>query len=195
VNHPQKGTRKYVFRLSHEGKYVGVLAFVGFQMGLFVALTWLALGLRTGVWDGAYSWCLPLLLLEFAVFYSFSALLAVLTRSTVVCVVGSVLFWLVCWGMNFGRHVALATPELKDLRSFGAASELAYWVLPKPADLTMLLSQALDGGHAFGAIPAFEEVKRMGAFSPDLSVLTSLAFAVAVNQTTPPAATVLVASR
>ncbi len=61
------------------GKYFGVLTFVGCQVVLFVGLTWLALGLRTAVWDVAYLWCIPLLLVQFAVFYSFSVLLGVLT--------------------------------------------------------------------------------------------------------------------
>ena len=71
------------------GKYFGVLAFVGFQLVLFVALTWLALGVRTKVWDLVYWWSVPLLLIQFAIFYSFSVLLAVVTRSTVACVFGS----------------------------------------------------------------------------------------------------------
>ena len=88
------------------GKYFGVLAFVGFQVVLFVALTWLALGVRTNVWDMAYWWCIPLLLLQFAIFYSFSVLLAVVTRSTVACVFGSILFWLLAWGINYGSVMA-----------------------------------------------------------------------------------------
>jgi len=64
---------------------------------LFVVLTWFALGLRTNVWDMTYWWCIPLLLLQFAVLYSFSVLLAVTTRSTVACVFGSLLFWLLAW--------------------------------------------------------------------------------------------------
>ena len=44
------------------GKYLGVLTFVGFQVVLFVVLTWLALGVRTDVWDLTYWWCIPLLL-------------------------------------------------------------------------------------------------------------------------------------
>src|SRR5262249_27381781 len=36
------------------GKYLGVLAFVGFQAAVFVTGTWLALGVKTGVWDAAY---------------------------------------------------------------------------------------------------------------------------------------------
>ena len=84
------------------GKYCSVLTFVGFQVVLFVVLTWLGLGVRTHVWDTTYLWCIPLLLLQFAVFYSFSVLLAVVARSTVACVFGSVLFWLLSWGINYG---------------------------------------------------------------------------------------------
>src|SRR5579885_2906678 len=87
------------------GKYLGVLAFVAFQAVMFVGGTWLALAVRTGVWDLAYLWCVPLLLLHFDIFFSVSALLAVCTRSTVACVIGSLLFWLLCWGMNYGRHM------------------------------------------------------------------------------------------
>ena len=85
------------------GKYFGVLTFVGFQVVLFVVSTWLALGVRTHVWSVTYWWCIPLLLLQFAIFYSFSVLLAVITRSTVACVFGSLLFWLLAWGINYGR--------------------------------------------------------------------------------------------
>src|SRR5262249_52441487 len=70
------------------GKYLGVLAFVGAQVVVFVAGTWAALGLRTGVWDLNYLLCIPLLLFQFAVVYSVSALLAVLTRSGVLCAIG-----------------------------------------------------------------------------------------------------------
>ena len=44
------------------GKFLGVLAFVALQASLFVGGTWLALGLRTGVWDPTYFLCVPILL-------------------------------------------------------------------------------------------------------------------------------------
>src|SRR5262249_15782481 len=82
------------------GKYLGVMTFVAFQVALFVLSAWLALGVRTRVWDMAYWWCIPLLLLQFAVFYGFSVFLAVVARSTVACVFGSLLFWMLAWGIN-----------------------------------------------------------------------------------------------
>jgi ABC-type transport system involved in multi-copper enzyme maturation permease subunit len=55
------------------GKYIGVLIFVAFHVMLFVCFTWLGLGIRTHVWDLTYWLCVPLLLLQYAVFYSVSA--------------------------------------------------------------------------------------------------------------------------
>ena len=81
---------------------MGVLVFVGCQLALFVGLTWLALGARTGIWRPTYLWCLPLIWLQFAIFYSFSILAAVMTRSAVACAFGSLLFWLLAWATNCG---------------------------------------------------------------------------------------------
>lgn len=90
------------------GKFLGVLLFVLVQATLFVLGTWTALGLRTNVWDMNYLFALPLLMLHFSVFFSFSVFMAVWTRSTIACIFGTLLFWLVCWGMNFGHHHYLA---------------------------------------------------------------------------------------
>jgi hypothetical protein len=164
------------------GKFVGVLSFVLLHATTFVGGTWLALGLRTGVWDAAYLWSVPLLLVHFAVFFSFSLLLAVFTRSTVVCVFGSVLFWFLCWGMNFGRHEVVAENYRAGQTVFGREAvnlvEAAYWTLPKPADVGMLLYDALDAAGDFGQVAAFQQVKDHGDFHPYLSLATSLAFMV-----------------
>ena len=157
------------------GKYVGVLTFVGFQLTLFVVSTWLALGLRTGVWDTTYWLCIPLLLLQFAIFYSFSALLAVLTRSTVACVFGSVLFWLVAWGINYGSVMARGLAEPHDLPSSTLAlAEAAYWVSPKPIDAGLMLFNALNAQQHFEKPLIFKLLESGPGFSPPLSILSSL---------------------
>src|SRR5262249_52606940 len=92
-----KPTPRWVILL---GKYVGVVTFVAFQVLVFFGGTWLALGLRTDVWLYSYLWAAPLLVLHFAVIFTFSAVLAVWTRSTVATMFGSLVFWLVCWAMN-----------------------------------------------------------------------------------------------
>jgi ABC-type transport system involved in multi-copper enzyme maturation permease subunit len=161
------------------GKALGVLTFVAFQAIFFVVGTWLALGVRTGIWDVSYLWVIPILVFQFAVFFSVSAWIAAHRRRTVACLLGTLLFWLLCWGMNYGRHAVVALPDLAGNMSplspwLGAAVEAGYWVLPKPADMSMILTQALDSGRHFAAVPAFEAVRRLHRFHPILSVASSL---------------------
>lgn len=162
------------------GKYLGVLAFFALQAALFIGGTWLALAVRTNVWSAHYLLALPLLVLHFAVFFSFSALLAVWTRSTITCVVGSLAFWLVCWGMNFGRQAALAALSEHAGVAAGAsgALEIGYWLLPKPADFSYLLAHAVQADRYFPLAPEMLAADRQGALVLEMSVVTSLAFAV-----------------
>ena len=69
-----KPTPRWVLLL---GKYLGVMTLLAFYVGVFVVGTWLALGLRTGFWVNSYLWGMPLLLLQVAAVYSFSAFLGV----------------------------------------------------------------------------------------------------------------------
>jgi ABC-type transport system involved in multi-copper enzyme maturation permease subunit len=156
------------------GKYIGVLCFVLLQSIVFVGGTWLAIGVRTGVWDFSYLLCVPLLLLHFAIFFSFSLLLAVCTRSTVTCVFGSIAFWGICWAMNYGRHMLVGQAMLPDSEFAGSMvwlAEAGYWILPKPADLGMLVYEALDAKSYFAPL-----LSEPGIMSFWLSVVTSLAF-------------------
>jgi hypothetical protein len=165
------------------GKFCGVLAFVAVQIAVLVVGTWGALGLRTGVWHPGYLVCIPLLVLQFAVLYSFSALLAVCTRNTVVCVVGSLLFWALCSCVNVSRLGAVleaeggqtptATPGVQGLL------EIGYWVLPKPVDLETLSRQALRTEQHFRPLPELKALESDRS-SLALSVLTSLLFSAAL---------------
>ena len=165
------------------GKYVGVLSFVLFHATIFVGGTWLAIGLRTGFWDPTYLLCIPLLLLHFSIFFGFSVLLAVCTHNSVVCVFGSILFWFVAWSMNFGRHAFFSSTDLvaDSFRStyLSGMVDFGYWVLPKPADLGMLLFNALGAGNHFGPLLDLRTLEAHG-FSMLLSVLSSLGFAAVV---------------
>jgi hypothetical protein len=159
-------------------KYLGVVAFVGCWIVLFVASTWLTLGLRTGVWDLAYWRCVPLLLLQFAVFYSFSILLAVVTRSTVACVFGSFLFWLLSWGINYARVMILGLGESHPVpAATSTLTQAAYWIAPKPIDASMMLFDAMDAGQHFEVPEAFRILHASHAFSPTLSVLSTFVIA------------------
>lgn len=163
------------------GKYLGVLVFVAFQASVFVFGTWLALASRTGIWDVHYLVCIPLLVLHFAIFFTFSTLLAVWTRSTITCVVGSLLFWALCWGMNYGRHAALTAaedPTTHVAGSYSLALEAGYWMLPKPADFGYFLATAVEADRYFPLHKELKTAEKLEALSPELSVLSSLLFAL-----------------
>jgi len=106
---------------------------------------------------------------------------AVCTRSTVACVIGSLLFWLLCWGMNYGRHLVAGVPDVQQVPgSLAWLVEGGYWLLPKPADLSLLLFDVLDAGRYFSKGLALQNVQAGGAFHPEWSVLSSLAFTAAM---------------
>lgn len=161
------------------GKYLGVVLFVALQAVLFVGGTWLALGIKTGVWNSTYWLAVPLLIMNFAVFFSVSTFLAVWTRSTVACVFGTLLFWLVCWAMNF-THLRLGANPLEGMSAMsGFMMDVGYWVLPKPLDLGGIFYDAMGAENFSMKMPELASAQDAGRHQPELSVLSSGAFAAA----------------
>ncbi len=161
------------------GKYLGVVLFVALQAAVFVGATWLATGAATGVWDGTYWFAVPLLVVNFAVFYAVSALLAVCTRSTVVSVFGTLLFWLLCWAMNLTEHKLAGADIPGKSPAAGVLVKAGYWVLPKPLDLGGIFFDAMNADAYAAPIPELAAAKERGTYHPELAVLTSLLFAAA----------------
>jgi ABC-type transport system involved in multi-copper enzyme maturation permease subunit len=162
------------------GKFVGVVAFVAFQTTAFVALTWLALAVRTGDWDGRYFLCIPLLVLHFAVYYSFTVMLAVATRSTVACVFGTIVFWLICVGMNFARYASEMLSERGVAPTFGRVVDFGYWVLPKPLDFHLLLMETLHAENLFARFLDLGRLAEKGLWQPTAAVISSAVFGVVI---------------
>lgn len=161
------------------GKYLGVVLFVGVQVLLFVFLTWLALGWRTGVWDPAYLLTIPVMTLQFALFYSFSVMLAVVTRNTVACAFGTLLFFVACIVMNTARHtLVIHAGEPGYLAQLPVMVEAGYWFLPKPVDLAILLSSSLDAANYFQQMFEYHTLQQRGAFQPLMSLAVSCLFMV-----------------
>jgi ABC-type transport system involved in multi-copper enzyme maturation permease subunit len=168
------------------GKFVGVVVFVAVQATIFFAGTWAALGLRTGVWLNEYLLAVPVFVAYFTSVYSFSILLAATFRSTLACVFGVVVFWALCFGLNYARHSVVSYPALVPNgaplpATTTALVGTAYWVLPKPADMTMMLERMLNTSRdqaTLSALPEFRHTIEAGAFHPEFVVLSSLAFCV-----------------
>jgi hypothetical protein len=156
------------------GQYLGILVFVGLQTALFIAGTWLALGLATGQWPVLYLLCIPILLLHYGIFFAVSAWLAVRTRSSMVCLVGSIAFWVLCWNLNHGWHTAQTDTPGVGPWWLGTA----YWMLPKPADLNWLLLEVLHGDHFLGRLLGYASLGTDGGLRLAGSIATSMLFAV-----------------
>lgn len=161
------------------GKYLGVVLFFGVQVLIFVVLTWLALGWRTGVWEPEYLMTAPLMTLQFAIFYSFSVMLAVVTRNTVACAFGTLLFFVACIVMNTARHsLVIHAGEPGYLAHVPVVVEAGYWFLPKPVDLTIILASILDASNYFQQMFEFRTLNQKQAFQPMMSLLASCLFMV-----------------
>jgi len=177
-----KPTPRWLFLL---GKYLGVVCFVALQATVFFLGTWLALGVVTGYWHGAYLMGIPLMIFHFSIIYSFSVMLAVLFRSTTACVVGTVFFWIVCWLVNYGRHSAVVFADLNPGQALPGTTlffaEASYWLLPKPADFTLMLEQSLNLGQdmqTMATTPPFNRVLDRDLFHPILAIFSSCLFPV-----------------
>ncbi len=169
------------------GKYLGVVLFVAVQGLIFFVGTWFAIGIKTGIWNNTYLLGWPMLVFQFAVFYSVSVVIAVTWRSTMACILGVLLFWFVCLGVNFGRYAVLALPAIagqqaQPLSPFTrGVVETGYWIFPKPADFAIMLEDLLDAGKdrlTVSGEPEFQRARENGDFQPFGALAASLLFAV-----------------
>ena len=81
-------------------RWVTGLFFAGFQALVFVAASFVVIGLRGGVWEPALFVAVPVVVVFFSYLYCFCALMGVLTRSTVASLLLTLVFWLVLFGVQ-----------------------------------------------------------------------------------------------
>lgn len=128
-------------------KYLGGLTFMFLNTLVVVGGMWLALGVRTGIWAPAFLVMIPVLTFEFAIYYAVSTLMAVLTRSPIVAILATCLFWAVLFGEGFFYRFATATKDMKPRPmsdSVYVAEDVLHFVLPRVTDLDMLATYVLS---------------------------------------------------
>lgn len=81
-------------------KYVGGLIFTAILTAVTVGGSWLAIGLRTGMWNNNFLIGVPLILAYFSILYAVSTLTAVFTRSTIVAILATLLAWVFFWALG-----------------------------------------------------------------------------------------------
>lgn len=70
---------------------------------LFLGL-WLWMGLALGVWEPRILWSIPLYIIVFAIYYSVSTLVGVWSRSQILSIIMTILFWAFCFGVGVSHN-------------------------------------------------------------------------------------------
>jgi ABC-type transport system involved in multi-copper enzyme maturation permease subunit len=129
-------------------KYIGGLLFILILSGFTVGGVWVVLGIRSGVWNPEFLLVIPILTFTFAILYSLSTMLGVLTRSAIVAILLTCLFAAFLYVVGFAKStldLVRADPKLKE--------EVPTWVvwtvdglnncLPRYKDLDKLTTKLL----------------------------------------------------
>jgi hypothetical protein len=82
--------------------------------------------------------------------------------------------------MNYGRHTLVSVQPTDVTAALGWSAELGYWLLPKPADFGLILSDAVGADRFTTSLLEFRQVQERGLFQPVAAVLSSLAFGVVI---------------
>ncbi len=120
------------------GKYLGSLVFFGVHAVIFVVLTFFVVGLRWGAWVPGYLLGIPLTVLLFSFLYCVSALVAVMTRSSVAAILITLGCWVAFAGIQSLGDLFEMYPEWKGNGLTYQSTMAARWILPKTQDLTLI---------------------------------------------------------
>lgn len=112
-------SRSYLFLT----KFLGGCIFVGINILYLLVGLYLYAGTRLGIWNEGILWCIPLFIFVFMIFYSVSALVGLVWKNAIICVVVTACFWGVCFGVgliHFYFDVFLhIQPQTKNVVSIG----------------------------------------------------------------------------
>ncbi|MCC6971578.1 MAG: hypothetical protein IT434_15310 [Phycisphaerales bacterium] len=89
-------------------KYVTGLLFVMLQVGVVSLASFMVIGLRGGAWEPRLFLAIPIVVGVFSYLYCISALVGLLTRSTVAALLLTLLFWIFLFILNSADAATLA---------------------------------------------------------------------------------------
>jgi hypothetical protein len=130
-------------------KFLGSLGFILLNAGFAVGGLWLVIGLRTGVWCHALLVLIPVLTFCFAILYSISALVAVLTHSPIVAMLITCVVWALLFSVDMARNylhdpsrmAQASLAEQQALETPVAVLDGIHYVLPRTHDLGLLTTE------------------------------------------------------
>jgi ABC-type transport system involved in multi-copper enzyme maturation permease subunit len=125
-------------------KFIGGLTFMFLNTVLIVVGLWLVLGARSGLWGTGFLLNILVLTFQFAIFYAFSTLLGVLTRSPIICILGSCLLLVLLFGVGTLSAVLKPAPDSTEPPGWVWTTSNALRLgLPRYKDLDQLGGQLI----------------------------------------------------
>ena len=94
-------TRTNLFTL----KYLGGLLFVFLQVGLFSVFLYLCLGIRLNDWSPKLFLIIPIVTLVFSYLYVVNVFWGVLTRTPIISLTLTLMFWFMVWGIQNAEEI------------------------------------------------------------------------------------------
>jgi ABC-type transport system involved in multi-copper enzyme maturation permease subunit len=79
-------------------KFVGGCTFVAVNICFLLVGLYIYAGTRLDIWNTGILWCIPLFIFMFMIFYSVSALVGLIWKNPIICVVVTAVFWGLCFG-------------------------------------------------------------------------------------------------
>ncbi len=105
-------------------KYLCGLIFSGLQVAAFSTACFLVIGIRGQSWQPSVFLAIPIVLAVFSYVYCISALVGMLTRSTIASVLIAVLFWFVVFLTNTADTITLQITKQLDQRTKMLSSQV-----------------------------------------------------------------------
>jgi hypothetical protein len=119
-------------------KYIGGCIFVFLVAILIIGGCWLAISLRMGHWNFYFPLTILTLTFFFAVLYSVSVLVGVMTRSHATAAVMTLLTWLACYSVGRARIHYLSPEGVGGSPVVVKSVKVAHALLPKTSDLSIM---------------------------------------------------------
>jgi ABC-type transport system involved in multi-copper enzyme maturation permease subunit len=131
-------------------KFMGGMSFMLLNTAIIIVGIWFGLGLQTEHWLMSLLLCIPVYTFQFAIFYSVSALVGVVTRSPIVCILAVMFVWVILVAAGWTHWFAVERPRIEagtdsgsllDSEWYEILPEVVHAVLPRYKDIDWLTAR------------------------------------------------------
>ena len=131
------------------GRFVGSVSIVAFNIFYLVALAWLILSIKTGIWNGGFLLAGLMIVITFAILFTLMTLLGILTGSGPFSL-------MITYLILFFSPILIGRDQIYALltsKVYGYILDGIYHFLPKTAELGNITEQLVSGTPVYSWLP------------------------------------------